>query len=123
MPACKVVRYGRTFVARIYSAASKVKELDFYTRLNKAFKSDLCWWHTVLKDWNGVSLFKLANKDTSADATIQTDMSGSWGCGAFFYNKWLQWKWPEKWLPENIMAKEMAPIILSYWVWVLTFLN
>ena len=76
-----------------------------------------------MKDWNEVSLFKLANKDTSADATIQTDTSGSWGCGAFFYSKWLQWKWPEKWLPENIMAKEMAPIILSCWVWVLTFLN
>ena len=28
--ACKVVRYGRTFVARMYCTASKVKELDFY---------------------------------------------------------------------------------------------
>ena len=42
--ACKVVRYGRTFVARMYSTASKVTELDFSKRLNKAFKSDLCWW-------------------------------------------------------------------------------
>ena len=74
---CKVVRYGRTFVARMYSTASKVKELDFYTKLNEAFKSDLCWRDTFLKDWNRASLFKLANKDTPADATIQTDVSGS----------------------------------------------
>ena len=46
----------------MYSTASKVKELDFYTRLSKAFKSDLCWWHTFLKDWNGISLFKLQIK-------------------------------------------------------------
>ena len=106
--ACKVGRYDRTFVA---STASKVKELDFYTRLNVALKSDLCWWDTFLKDWNGVSLFKLANKDIPADA--QTDASGTWGCGAFFNNKWFQWEWPEEWQPENIMAKEMVPIILS----------
>ena len=114
---CKVVRYGRTFVARMYCASSKVKELDFCTRLNKAFKSDLCWWHTFLKDWNGVSLFKLANKDTPADVTTQTDAYGSWGCGAFFNNKWLLWEWPEEWKPVNIKAKEMAPIILSCEVW------
>ena len=114
---CKVVRYGRTFVARLYSTASKVKELDFYTRLNKAFKSDLCWWHTFLKDWNGVSLFKLADTASPAHATIQTDASGSWGCGAFFNNKWFQWQWPQEWQPINIMAKEMAPILLSCGAW------
>ena len=36
--ACKVVRYGRTFVDRMYSTASKIKEPYFYTRLNKAFR-------------------------------------------------------------------------------------
>ena len=82
--ACKVVRCDRTFVA---STASKVQELEFYTRLSIALKSDLCWWDTFLKDWNGVSLFKLANKDIPADATIQTDVSGTWGSGAFFNNK------------------------------------
>ena len=40
----KVVRYGRTFFTRMYITASKVKELDFYTRLNKSFKSDLYWF-------------------------------------------------------------------------------
>ena len=110
----KVVRYGRTFVTRMYITASKVKELGFYTRLNKSFKSDLYRWHTFLKDWNGISLLKLAD---SAHATIQTNVSGSWGCGAFFDNKWFQWQWPWEWQPVNIMAKEMAPIFLSCGVW------
>jgi len=42
--ATKVVRCGCTFVSRMYFTAAKVKELDYYTRLNKDFKSDLCWW-------------------------------------------------------------------------------
>ena len=105
--------YGRTFVTRKYITASKVKELDFYMRLNKSFKLDLYWWHTFLKDWNGISLLKLADSAVPAHATIQTDAFGSWGCGAFFNNKWFQWQWPREWQPVNIMAKEMAPILLA----------
>ena len=41
--ASKVVRPGRFFVSRMYSTAAKVKELDFYTKLNKEFRSDLIW--------------------------------------------------------------------------------
>ena len=44
--ATKVVWYGRTFVARMYSTAAKVPQLDFHTSLNLAFRSDLWWWHT-----------------------------------------------------------------------------
>ena len=113
----KVVRYGRIFVTRMYITASKVKELDFYTRLNNSFKSDLYWWHNFLKDWTGISILKLADSALPAHATIQMDASGSWGCGAFFNNKWFQVQWPREWQPVNIMAKEMAPILLSCGVW------
>ena len=37
----KVVRSGRTFVARMYSTGAKLRELTFFTRLNKDFRSDL----------------------------------------------------------------------------------
>ena len=40
--ATKVVKYGCTFVSRIYATVCKVKEMDFYTRLNKDFRSDIC---------------------------------------------------------------------------------
>ena len=51
------------------------------------------------------------------DVTIQTNVSESLSCSAFFDNKWLQWEWPEEWKPVNIMTKEMAPIILCCGVW------
>ena len=56
--ATKVVRQGRTFVARLYSIAAKVRELEFCTRLNKEFHSDVYWWHVFLQHWNGISLLK-----------------------------------------------------------------
>ena len=41
--AAKVVRPGRTFVSCMYAVAAKVQELDYFTRLNKEFQSDLHW--------------------------------------------------------------------------------
>ena len=57
--AAKVVRAGRIFVRRIYSVAAQVKELDYFTRLNKGFRSDLFWWHTFVSEWNGCSFLKV----------------------------------------------------------------
>ena len=36
--ASKVIRYGHPFVSRMYAAAAKVKELDYYTWLNREFR-------------------------------------------------------------------------------------
>ena len=55
--ACKIVRPGWTFVARMYSTAAKVKKLTHFCRLNKSFRSDLYWWwHILINNWNGFSL-------------------------------------------------------------------
>ena len=88
--ATKVVRPGRSFVSRMYATAAKVKELDFYTRLTKEFQSDLMWWYTFLVSWNGLSLLRSIPYSSPAEFIIQTDASGSWGCGAFFHDSWFQ---------------------------------
>ena len=80
----KVVRPGRIFVRRMYNVAAKVQEMDYYTRLNKEFRSDLYWWHTFVTSWNGISFLQVASGNSTPQATIQTDASGTWGCGAFF---------------------------------------
>ena len=54
--ATKVVRCGWTFVAWMYATAAKVKELHFFTRLNRDFQSDVAWWHTFIQYWNGLSM-------------------------------------------------------------------
>ena len=115
--ATKVIRHGRTFVARLYSTAAKVQQMDFFTCLNREFHSDVWWWHVFLQYWNGISLLKRTTDHIPTDIVIQTDASGSWGCGGFFLGKWLQWKWPSDWISVGIMPKELTPIVLSCAVW------
>ena len=101
----------------MYATAAKVKELDYFTRLNMEFCSDLLWWHTFLTTWNGHSLFRWHTLQHSITITIQTDASGALGCGAVFESLSLQWKWPPEWQLLGIMAKELVPIICSCVVW------
>ena len=49
--------------------------------------------------------------------TIQTDASGSWGCGAVHGHLWLQLRWSGEWACQVIMAKEFVPAVLRMAVW------
>ena len=74
------------------------------------------WWHTFLKNWNGIS-FLHPGKYMHPQATIHTDASGHWGCGAVFNTLWFQLQWPKQWLPVAIMVKELVPIVLACAAW------
>ena len=115
--ATKVVKPGRTFVARMYATAAKVKRLSFYTRLTKSFRSDLQWWHMFITRWNGISFLHNAPSTSHCDYQITTDASGSWGCGAHFNGRWFQLSWSANWASISIMAKELVPIVLSCAIW------
>ena len=65
----------------MYKVAAKVKELSYYTRLNAEFKSDLFWWYYFLEHWNGLGLLRSTRGAQPANLCIQTDASGTWGCG------------------------------------------
>ena len=92
-------------------------KMHYFTKLDVQFCSDISWWHTFLTKWNGVSLLMWDDDNWTPEHCIQTDASGSWGCGAFWDNHWLQWCWPQKWAHHNIMVKELIPIVLSCVVW------
>ena len=98
----------------MYATAAKVQQLDFYTRLNKDFRSDL-YWCTFLMSWNGLSL--LRSTSAKADFCIQTDVSGSWGSRAYFHGRWFQLPWDKTWQHMGIMAKELLPIVISTAIW------
>ena len=115
--ATKVVKPGRTFVARMYSQAARLCRLSFFMRLSKDFHSDLTWWHLFIHSWNGISFLERASSLQPPDAHIETDASGSWGCGARFNNFWFQLQWSSEWKPIDIMAKELVPVLLSCAIW------
>ena len=111
--AAKVIRPGRTFVGHMYEAAAKVQELDYFTRLNTNFRSELYWWHIFITHWNGTCFLPLSTPTLS----IQTDASGLWGGGGFFNGKWFQIQWQKEWVTQTIMAKEVMPIVVSCATW------
>ena len=72
--ASKVIRLGCTFTARMYSTAASVKELHHFTCLNKAFRSDLQWWHTFINSW------KAGGKEAANEAGNREDLPESVSC-------------------------------------------
>ena len=115
--ATKVVKSGRTFLSRMYSRAARLRELHYYTKLTKDFRSDLQWWYVFINSWNGISFLESIHSRTTADYYIATDASGSWGCGGCFKEHWFQYAWPTGWSSINIMAKELVPIVISCAMW------
>ena len=78
---CKVVRSGWTFLRRLIDLSTKTARLDHFICLNAEAQADLEWWYQFISPWNGVSLLSSLSAQTPA-ATIYSDVSGSWGCGA-----------------------------------------
>ena len=51
------------------------------------------------------------------DIDVFTDASGSFGCGAWWKEGWLQLQWPEGLEEWSIARKEMIPIVLACIIW------
>ena len=115
--AASVVRLGRSFLRRMIFLSTIPRELHHRVRLNRGFRSDLRWWDTFLQSWNGVSMMAVAGR-SAPTASLTTDASGNWGCGAFTNEgDWFQLEWITKWTPLHITVKELLPIIISVAVW------
>ena len=64
-----------------------------------------------------MSLFDSVMSHSPA-ATLTSDASGSWGCGAFTTGgHWFQFQWPEVREAVHVKAKELLPIVVAYAVW------
>ena len=115
--ACRAVRAGRTFLRRMIDLSTTVRELDHWVRLNRGFRSDLRWWDLFLEDWNGVALCR-GLVPRLPEATVTSDASGRWGCGAFSdVGEWFQFRWPVEWAGVHITGKELLPIVVACAVW------
>ena len=84
-------------------------------RLSKGFRSDLAWWQEFIIQWNGVSFLFPPSHLPQVEMT--SDASGSWGCGAWYGNSWLQLRWDSQSQALSITEKELIPIILACDTW------
>ena len=112
--ACRVVRPGRTFLRWMIDLSSSVMGYDHWVRLNCGFRSDLRWWELFLEQWNGVALCKSLITRIGR-ASITSDASGRWGCGAFTDSgDWFQLQWRPGWEGVHITV---LPIVIGCAVW------
>ena len=72
------------------------------------------WWKKFTEQWNGISLIP---RSESPSRIIETDASGSWGCGGHWEGKWFQWKWTDPAQESSIAQKELLPILLAMVIW------
>ena len=53
------------------------------------------------------------------EVTLTSDVSDSWGCGAYWGTKWFQLAWSSTSCSEdtNIVTKELVPIVIAPAMW------
>ena len=121
--ASSVIVPGRSFISRLLEAARGVRELHHFVVLNGQYKEDLTMWHTLLKHWNGVSLFLDIACTSAPDLLLYTDVSGTPGFGGFSQGQWFQGRWPpesENHIPDHQLSmayKELVPIVAAAEIW------
>ena len=110
--ASKVIRPGCPFIRRLYAMQDIGSHPDHFIRLNLPARADILWWYLFAEDWNGISMFWDISKHT-ANITVTSDASGSWGCGAFWKSKWFHFPWPSSLQGLPITTKELIPIVVA----------
>ena len=66
---------------------------------------DLVWWNSFLEQWNEISMiWDIHSKNP--DLRVIGNTSGSWGCGAIWWNEWCQLPWDAHFKDEDIAVKE-----------------
>lgn len=111
--ACKVVRAGRSFLRRLINLSTVPKHLAHFVRLNAESRWDIEWWVQYCESWNGIRMMHAGNTETPV-ATVTSDASGSWGCGA--YSGW-SWFMLRSISESHITVKELVPVVISAAIW------
>lgn len=114
--ACKAVRSGRSFLRRLIDLSMMAKRLDHFVRLSKEARSDIEWWFRFCEEWNGVAMMTSVSENPVA-ATLTSDASGGWGCGAYTRSQWFMLQWAGPVTECHITAKEMVPIVIAAAIW------
>ena len=111
--ATRIIKPGRPFLRRMIDLSMSVRELHHHIRLRAGFHTDLQWWAVFLRRWNGICMMASLGRNTP-EATVTSDASGTWGCGAFSDSgRWFQCEWQGAWSDVHITAKELLPVVIA----------
>ena len=115
--ACCVLVPGRAFLRRLIDRTIGISSPFHKLRVTAECKEDLQVWLSVLREYNGRTMF-LEERWTRFDQVrMYTDASGSIGYGALLGSRWCQGKWPQEWSERGITFKETVPILMALKLW------
>ena len=111
----KVCPLGKAFRNNLFVVLSAMKARQ-YRRFNLAARADLGWWQALLASWSGTSIqqFLIFRQP---DFHLFPDVSGSWGCGAWFGSQWFQVPWPSHSVLSTPVLRELYAIGIACAVW------
>lgn len=75
-------------------------------------RADIIWWHMFVAHWNGVSMLWDQRRATP-DVRVESDASGTWGCGAIALPSWFALEWTPELQPRSIQIKELIPVVTA----------
>ena len=113
-----VITPGHIFLRRLIDSIKSAHHWPSsgFIHLNLDARSDILWWHTFTKDWNGLSMMQYSQCQ-HPDVVLTSNALGSWGCETCYGVHWLQYPWLSLTSNYNITEKELLPIALAAAVW------
>ena len=115
--AARVIRHGRPFLARLFSAAKSARALHHRVRLGHQALADLRWWSRCIAAHNGISYFR---PDWTGDVIhIHCDASGI-ACGAVCRGEWFYIAYTGNYAPyacESINWREFQVAVTALATW------
>lgn len=114
--AAKVIPPGRTFVRRLFDAATELQNMDSQQAIPAGALEDIEWWLACCDEWNGTSLFIDSSWTKATDLMLWTDASGL-GFGIVFASEWCYGSWDPAEEAHSIEWKELYPIVLALVMW------
>ena len=90
----QAIPIGRSFLQCLIDRAHSVKELHHFVRLSVRERDDIAWWHRLILNWNGRSLFLFPKWEVGPDFYVTSDATGSIGFEACLGKEWFAEAWP-----------------------------
>lgn len=111
----QVIPHSRSFLRRLIDFQHSPKFTSRFTRLHipSGVVSDLNWWFTFSRNWNGIRFLA----PTRPAFSITTDASGVKGLGGIFGSQWFSSRCPRRYRSRDIHFKELYAILQAILRW------
>jgi len=100
-------RWGKAFLGYAIKLSHSRPHSSDRVKLSEGFRADMRWWHTIIDEWNGISLFYEVRWIDSSNLGFEVDASRK-GHGAYAESGWYSHAWSESELRAAERSKDLS---------------